>query len=469
MTRISNTTTPMEDRYVAQYIDFYRKYKDLCNSNSPGVMNLRREEALNILEQYGLPKSLSEDYKRFDVQAILEKDWGIKLSTLKNKANPYCSCRCSMGEIAPLRFYMHDDEVYSIPQEDRATPDGSYTEALKKGVFIGSIVEFAEKHPDILQKYYGKIADMERNTLAALNTLFAKDVFVVHIPKNVELEQTIQLIMLSGGYKNALISSRVLVIVEDKAKASLLICDHSVADSSSVNNTLLEVYVGNSASFTLYDMEETHEDHIRISNAHYHLAANATAKVCPLTLTNGKTRNNIYGYIEGEHSSFTAAGLVVLDGSKRADNYVWVNHSVPHCHSDQLFKYTMDDTAVGSFTGRIYVAKDAQKTQAYQNNRGLNLSGKATMYSKPQLEIYADDVKCSHGMTVGQIDDGAVFYMRQRGIPYWEAKMLLTIAFMADVLEYIDLEPLREKLQDVLEQRYRGGNSFCHNRKSLLQ
>lgn len=454
--------TSYKDNYVSQYIDFYSEEKERCRANCPDAMNNIRDRALAVLKEKGLPVSMEEDYKRFDVQEVLDKNYGIKLTNLIEKVNPYKTCRCNIGDIAPLRYYMLDDEIYTEKPDTE-----EYSEVASKGVYIGNIRGFEKNYPDVLAKYYGQVADMERNTLAALNSLFARDAFVVYVPKGVKLEYTVQLIMLSGGFENALIFPRILVILEDDAEASLLLCDHCMP-TKSVTNSLSEVYVGNRAKFTLYDMEETHSEHTRIENAHYKLMEHAEAKLCPLTLTNGKSRNNIYGYLEGEYASFTAAGFAVLDGNKKADTYVWVNHSVPNCHSDQLIKYTLNDNAIGSFTGRIYVAQDAQKTQAYQNNKNLNLSSSAIMYSKPQLEIYADDVKCSHGLTIGQIDENALFYMRQRGVPYMEAKMMLTIAFMSEVLEYIDLVPLREQLQNLLEQRYRGGIVSCHNRRLLV-
>ena len=180
-----------------------------------------------------------------------------------------------------------------------------------------------------------------------------------------------------------------------------------------------------------------------------------------ITLTNGLTRNNYYVELDGAHATTSLCGMSVLDKEQQLDTYSLITHTAPNCVSDELFKYVLNDHAVGAFSGRILVKEGAEKTEAYQSNRNLCATREAHMYSKPQLEIYADDVKCSHGMTTGQLDENALFYMRSRGIPLEEARMLLSVAFMADVIEHVRLDALKDRLHKLVEKRFRGELAKC--------
>ena len=180
-----------------------------------------------------------------------------------------------------------------------------------------------------------------------------------------------------------------------------------------------------------------------------------------ITLTNGVTRNNIYVKFDGEGAENHLSGIVIADLEQKVDNFTYIDHAVPHCHSNELYKYVLNDNAECSFAGRILVRAGADKTEAYQSNKNLCNSDTAKMFTRPELEIYADDVKCSHGATVGQLDANSLFYMRARGISEPEARMLLMYAFATDVLERIRLEPLKERLKMLIEKRFRGELSRC--------
>ena len=180
-----------------------------------------------------------------------------------------------------------------------------------------------------------------------------------------------------------------------------------------------------------------------------------------ITLQNGLTRINIEIDLNGRNCETELCGMVIGDKKQNVDNFTSVLHNQPDCHSQELFKYVLDDLAKGAFTGKLYVAKDAQKTAAYQTNRNILLNRTAKMRTKPQLEIYADDVKCSHGATIGQLDDKALFYMRSRGIPFEEARLLLMFAFTADVIENIRIDALKDRMKMLVEKRLRGELSKC--------
>jgi Fe-S cluster assembly protein SufD len=243
----------------------------------------------------------------------------------------------------------------------------------------------------------------------------------------------------------------------------LLVCDHAVDDVHFVVTQVTEVSAAPHAQVDLYELEENSSKVTRLNNLfseqmeHSHVATSA------ITLHNGYTRNNYRFRILGEHAHVDAGGLAICDGSQHIDNFAFLDHTVPNCTSNELFKTVLDDRATGVFCGKILVEKDAQKTQAYQNNRNLLASTAAQMFSKPQLEIYADDVKCSHGLTTGQLDEEALFYMRARGIDKDEAKLLLMVAFTRDVVDLVRIDTLQERLAMLIEKRFRGELMRCGN------
>jgi Fe-S cluster assembly protein SufD len=228
-----------------------------------------------------------------------------------------------------------------------------------------------------------------------------------------------------------------------------------------VTNRVTEVFVDENATYEHYKLENTHNKTTNLSTLLVDQKASSNVLGNIMTLHNGVTRNTIEIGINGEHCETTLCGMVVGDKNQQVDNYSSILHNKPNCHSTELFKYVLDDVSKGGFTGRLYVARDAQKTQAYQTNKNILLNRTAKMRTKPQLEIYADDVKCSPGATIGQLDESAMFYMRQRGIPEKEARLLLMFAFTADVIENIRIDALQDRMKMLVEKRLRGELSKC--------
>ena len=243
--------------------------------------------------------------------------------------------------------------------------------------------------------------------------------------------------------------------MEDAAELAVYYKDCPEEDVRAMTLRTLEVYVGRGARFSLIDREESGSDNIRLTSTYVRQMGGSHADLSTLTLRNGTTRNNYFITLAEEEADLRVSGFSLTSERMHTDNFSFIEHAVPHCTSDELFKYILLDESRGVFTGRILVAQDAQKTQAYQNNRNLLLSPSARMQSKPQLEIYADDVKCSHGMTTGQLSEDALFYMRQRGIGLQEAKLMLSNAFAVDVLKRIPEEELSEHLRTKVEERLR--------------
>ena len=311
------------------------------------------------------------------------------------------------------------------------------------------------------RKYYGKLADTAEDGVTAFNTAFVQDGVLFYVPKNVVVEKPIQLVNILRGDVNFMINRRVLVILEEGAQARLLVCDHAMDSVNFLATQVIEIFAGENAVFDFYELEETHTSTVRISNMYVRQEANSNVLLNGMTLHNGTTRNTTRVTLAGEHAELNLCGMAIADKNQHVDNHTTIDHAVPNCTSNELYKYVLDEQAVGAFAGLVLVRPDAQHTSSQQTNRNLCATRDAHMYTQPQLEIYADDVKCSHGATVGQLDESALFYMRQRGIPVREARLLLMFAFVNEVIDTIRLDALKDRLHLLVEKRFRGELNKC--------
>lgn len=435
-----------------QYIDLYKQHGALIRKHAAAVMNAPREQALADFECFGFPSAKSEDYKYTDVARAFAPDYGLNINRLDIPVNPYDVFRCDVPNLSTSLYFIVNDTFY-----DKMLPKAH----LPEGVYAGGMKAFAQQYPEIAARYYGKAADTAREGIVALNTLLAQDGFVLYVPEGVVVERPVQLVNIFRSAVDTMANRRILVIMEPRSEARLLVCDHSIDDVRFLATQVVEVFAGEGSVFDYYDLEESSASTVRFSSVHVKQAASSNVLVNGITLNNGLTRNNYYIELNGEYAEATLCGMSVLDKEKQLDTYSHITHAVPHCTSTELFKNVLNDRSVGAFSGRILVKQDAQKTAAYQTNRNLCATREARMYSKPQLEIYADDVKCSHGMTTGQLDENALFYMQSRGIPREEARMLLSVAFTSDVIDTIRLEALKDRLHKLVEKRFRGELARC--------
>jgi Fe-S cluster assembly protein SufD len=332
---------------------------------------------------------------------------------------------------------------------------------LPEGVIVDSLSHAAGKYPDLVSDYYSKIADSEEDAVTALNTMLVQDGTLIYVPKNTRIPRPVQIVNLLHSDRPMMVNRRVLVILEEGAEANLLFCDDSVDDISFLTTQIIEAYVGNNASLKLNCLEKTHVKNTRVSNVYIQQQADSHVTHNVITLHNGITRNKLDLVFKGEGAECFCNGCVLADKSQHVDNNTLIDHQVGHCTSNELYKYVLDDKAKGAFAGRVLVRHGAEKTTSQETNRNLVGTKEAQMYSQPMLEIYADDVKCSHGSTVGQLNDEAMFYMEQRGVPRKTARALLERAFINEVIDKIDLIPLRDRLRYLVERRFDGTLSKC--------
>lgn len=390
------------------------------------------------------------------MQKIFEPDYGLNLNRLEIPVNPYDVFKCDVPNLSTSLYFVVNDSFY-----DKMLPKCS----LAEGVVVGSLSKVATEHPELVAKYYGKIANTGDDAVTALNTMLSQDGLMVYVPKNVKVEKAIQVINILRSDVDLMVNRRVLIVMEQGSEAKFLFCDHAADDRNFLATQVIEAFVGENAKLDLYCLEETHYKNTRVSNVYIEQQANSVVNHNVITLHNGITRNRLDLVFKGEGAECFANGCVIGDKSQHIDNNTLIDHQVGHCTSHQLYKYVLGDEAVGAFAGRILVRKDAQKTSSNEINQNLCTTKKARMFTQPMLEIYADDVKCSHGSTVGQLNDAAMFYMRQRGISEKEAKLLLEFAFVNEVVDQIQLEPLKERLRYLVEKRFRGELNKCEGCK----
>ena len=439
-----------------QYIELYQQAREMIFSHAPEAMNAVRDQAFEDFRQQGFPSKKVERYKYTDIQKLFEPDYGVNLSRLQIPVDPYETFRCDVPNLSTSLYFVVNDMFYTQSQ-----PKGH----LPEGVIVGSLRDY----PELIGKYYAKLAKTSEDAVTALNTMLAQDGLLVYVPKNVKVDRAIQVInILKATPQNAqrqvpdlMVNRRVLIILEEGAEIKMLFCDHAADDRNFLATQVIEAYVGDNASLDLYCLEETHYKNVRVSNVYIDQQTNSRVNHNVITLHNGITRNKLDLTFSGEGAECACYGCVITDKEQHVDNNTLITHKVSHCTSNELYKYVLDDKSTGAFAGRVLVEHGAQKTTSQMTNQNLTATKEARMYTQPMLEIYADDVKCAHGSTVGQLNDAALFYMRQRGISLKEAKTLLQNAFINEVIDKMQLEPLRNRLHHLVEKRFRGELNKC--------
>lgn len=408
---ISTNTAMQSER---QYIDFYDECRDVILKHSCQEMNSVRNEAFNRFKQMGFPTRKVERYKYTDVDEAFAPNYGILFTPLGIKSSSF---------------------LYSLKET-----------------------------PIDVKPYYNKICD-PNDPIAALNTALAHECLLIYVPKNTKVEKPLNVDNWIKGDAPTMMNRRLLVVLEEGAEATVIVGDHATDLQQFLTTQVVEIFCHDNSRLDFYEIEETTPLMHRYSNVYIHEGRNCSVKHNSITLRNGHTRNLCDVFLKGEFSDITLNGCAIASGKEHIDNNTLIVHSVPNCRSEELYKYVVDEQAVGAFAGKILVETDAQKTDSQETNANLCASTEARMFTQPMLEIYADDVKCAHGSTVGVMDEAALFYMQQRGISEGEARMLLKNAFMGQVIDQVSYEPLRTKLFVKVEKRFRGDSDKCNDCK----
>lgn len=404
-----------------QYTELYDEVKGLLEKQSCEALNDQREKAMETFKRLGLPTKKVERYRYTDVEEAFAPNYGLSLAPLTIKDVPYVySMKNAPIDVTPY---------YNKVVDAAVTADGKTTDitALR--------------------------GEYKEDALTALNTALAHDALLVYVPKNTKAEMPIRIENILSGQQDTMVVRRVLVVMEECSEATIFFVDHVKDDKKFLSLQVIEVVAKDGAHLDMYELEETHEKCNRFSNLYIKTGRDVSVRHNNLTLSNGVTRNGIDVYLQGQNSEVTLNGAVIADGKQHVDNNTMIDHQVPQCTSNELYKYVIDDEAIGAFAGKIMVREDAQQTSSQETNNNMCASSDAKMYTQPMLEIYADDVKCAHGSTVGVMDETALFYMQQRGIPLETARTMLKTAFITQVVDEMKWESFRDRLHILVDKR----------------
>ncbi len=398
-----------------------------------------RDQAASRFVELGFPTVRDEEWRFTNVAPIASSEF-----------RPAPAARV---DAEALKAFVYADAALRIViVNGRFAPELSRTSGLPTGMRFGSLAAASTDHADVVGRYLGQLVDSDQRAFAALNTAFTHDGAYVCIPDGVVLDQPLQLLFVSAGDPGPATMShpRSLIVAGDRSQVRIVETYVSAPGAKHFTNAVTELVAGEGAVVDHYKVEEESVDAFHIASMHIHAARGSNVSTHAFTLGGRLVRNDIIAVLDGEGAEVTLSGLYLADGDRLVDTHTTIDHAKPHCPSHEVYKGIIGGNARAVFNGKIIVRQDAQKTNAKQTNRALLLSDHATINTKPQLEIFADDVKCTHGAAIGQLDEDALFYLRTRGLPFAEARDLLIHAFAGEIIDQVRIEPLKQALETEL-------------------
>ncbi len=435
-----------------QYISLYDANRQAIDAGSAPLLNSQRDAARRALAGAKLPDRSVERYEKTDVNAMFAPDLGVNINRMDIPVDIAATFRCDVPNISTL---------LGVVVNDKFVPTDSLTRNCPEGLTVMSLAQASRLMPQLVEKYYGKIAPLS-DPHTALNTMLVQDGVFIHAARGFRSDRAVQIVNIFQSPVPLLAPRRVIIATESDAELQVLFCDHTQASSQSyLSSQVVEVFAGENSHLDIYDIEETTPLTSRMSQLYATQAQGSSLLINSTTLTAGTTRNEFSVNLDAPNCSTRLAGMVTASDTMHVDNASSIVHNAEHCDSDQLFKYLLNGHSTGAFEGSITVTPSGRYAQAYQSNRNILASEHARMHAKPQLLIFNDDVKCSHGATTGQLDQNALFYMRTRGIPLPQARTMLMQAFMSDVIGTVRLEALRDRLHHLVENRLAGRQDSC--------
>jgi len=429
-------------RYV---VEFETLEKELAVG--PDRVRQLRRQAIDRFASLGFPTIKMEEWRFTNVAPIARTDFN--LTPERDGIDP--------GDLAPYRYA---DSIQLTVVNGYLIREFSDLRCLPEGVRVCSLAECLENHPELIDEYLGRHAGFDEHAFVALNTAFFRDGVFVHVPKGVIVERPINLVNIARptGDQPVAMFPRNLFVAQESSQVTLVEQFATVGEGPYLTSPVTEVVVGDNAVVDHYKLQRESTDAFHMATFQIHLGRDGNFSSHSISWGGGLVRNDVNAVLDGEGSEATLNGLYMVEGNQLVDNHMRVDHAKAHCDSHELYKGILEGKSRAVFNGRIYVHPGAQKTDAKQTNRNLLVSQDALCNSNPQLEIFADDVKCTHGSTVGQLDDLGIFYLRSRGIGEEAARSLLTYAFAADIVERIKVTPVRQDLEEFLFRRLPKGD-----------
>ncbi|GAB3972451.1 Fe-S cluster assembly protein SufD [Spirosoma terrae] len=433
----------------ASYNDFknqllaaFKTNEERMNGESKTPFHQLRRAALNQFDLLGFPTIRHEEWKYSNVSGLFKEAFVLD-------STPVLTAQ----DLVSLEIPNLDGNILYFVN-GRYQPELSHIVSPADQVQITNFAEAVKNNPELISSHFANYADYQENAFTALNTALANDGVVVHVPDNVTVEQPIILRFITDSREQNVASQpRNLVVVGKNAEVMMAESFRTLGDRASFVNVVTEIALAREARMQYYKVQDESQKAYHIGTTQVYQADNSHFYSATVTLNGNFIRNNLNIVLNGQYAEAFMYGLYMPNGRQHIDNHTLVDHAMPNSYSSELYKGILDDNSTGVFNGKIFVRPDAQKTNAYQSCKNVVLSSGASMNTKPQLEIFADDVKCSHGTTTGQLNDEALFYMRSRGIPKDEARSLLLYAFSQDVLSQIKIQPIREYLERVVTEK----------------
>ncbi len=401
-----------------------------------------RAKAFKEFEALGFPTKKLEAWKYTSLNSVLKEDYSI----FPNKEE--------VVEFSDVKeYFIHDIDSYKL-----VFIDGKYSSFLSESthdlidVCLLSSALVKPKYKAVIENYFNKVA--KQDNMTALNTAFANEGAYIYIPKNVEVDKPIQILNFATGTESAtLLQPRNLVVVGENSHVQIIERHQNLSGAPILTNSVTEIFAEKRANVDYYKIQNDSDESSIIDNTFVSQERDTVCSVHTFSFGGKIVRNNLNFFQNGEHVDSILKGITILEDKQHVDHHTLVHHIAPNCESHQDYKGIYNDRSTGVFNGKVIVEKEAQKTNAYQQNNNVLVSDKATINAKPQLEIFADDVKCSHGCTIGQLDDQALFYMQQRGIPIKEAEALLMYAFSNTVLESVRIPEVKKRINKLIAQK----------------
>jgi len=433
-------------KYTTEYNTWYRssfeKFEQGLNGESASGLHKLRRDAIDRVASFGFPTNHHEEWRYTNISPILKANFKPILSVHSAVVTKADVERFAFGTRHRLVF------VNGFFSKELSTDD-----ALPHGAFCGSLANALRSNHTVAHQHLGRYAKYDDNSFSALNTAFLRDGAFIFIPDGAVIEDSIHLLFIAAGSEPALISPRNLIVIGKNSQLSIVESYVAVTRETYFTNVVTEIVAGDHSILEHDKLQDEAREAFHIASIHAYQGAQTNFTSNSIALGGSIVRNNVTAILDAEGSETTLNGLSLATGTQLIDNHTTIDHAKAHCASHELYKSILDGKSRGVFNGKIFVRKDAQKTDAKQTNKTLLLSDNATIDTKPQLEIFADDVKCTHGATVGQLESEQVFYLRSRGIDEITARDILTFAFASDVVNRVHVEPLRDQLESLVHSR----------------
>jgi Fe-S cluster assembly protein SufD len=424
---------------VAEKLQPWRAALEERPRGGPRWLQDLRDGGASRFATLGFPTTRQEEWRFTSVMPIVESEF-----------KPAPSEPASLTPEQLTEFVYSDAPARLVIVNGRYAPELSRTAGLPPGVRLGSLASAAAEQTDGVARYFGQLADFGNRPFAALNTAFADDGAYVFIPDGLILEAPLQLLYVSSADVPVMSHVRALIVAGNRSQSRIVETYVGTRGARYFTNAVTEVFAGEDAILDHYKVQEESREAFHIASMHVRAGRSTNFASHSFALGGKLVRNDIIALLDGEGAECTLNGLYLADGERLVDTHTTIDHAKPHCPSHEVYKGILGGRARAVFNGKIIVRPDAQKTDAKQTNRALLLSDHATINTKPQLEIFADDVKCTHGAAIGQLDEDALFYLRARGLTFFEARDMLIHAFAGEILDRVRIEPLKRALENEL-------------------